>query len=236
MKKISCTMLLISLLMPGMFAQAGATETIKIAAIFAKTGVATKDNAPNFQGVSLAVEEINSQGGLLGRQLVVIELDNRSSLIDSKRAALKAVELDVAAVIGAAWSSHSLVIAPVLQQKKIPLQVKLANGDYEHLSHLKQIRKRLRTRYFLIEYDDDFQEAMENLDDWLISIEFTGEDGILYAFQTKDSDVSRGMIWMKFPETVQYLPVLWMLLSNPEEPQDAGSAGQGCIHQLGGRR
>jgi c-di-GMP-binding flagellar brake protein YcgR len=89
-----------------------------------------------------------------------------------------------------------------LQQKKVPLQVKLANGDYEHLSHLKEIRKRLRTRYFLIEYDDDFQKATENLDDWRLSIEFTGEDGILYAFQTKDSDVSRGMIWIKFPETV----------------------------------
>ena len=89
-----------------------------------------------------------------------------------------------------------------LQQKKIPLQVKLANGDYEHLSHLKEIRKRLRTHYFLIEYNDDFQEAAENLDDWLLNIEFTGEDGILYAFQTQDSDVSRGMIWIKFPETV----------------------------------
>jgi c-di-GMP-binding flagellar brake protein YcgR len=89
-----------------------------------------------------------------------------------------------------------------LQQKKVPLQVKLANGDYEHLSHLKEIRKRLRTRYFLIEYDDDFQKATENLDDWRLSIEFTGEDGILYAFQTKESDVSRGMIWIKFPETV----------------------------------
>ena len=114
-------MLLIFLVMLGIFAQAEATEAIKIAAIFAKTGVAAKDNAPNFQGISLAVEEINSQGGLLGRQLEVIELDNRSNLIVSKQAALKAVELDVAAVIGAAWSSHSLAIAPVLQQAEIPM-------------------------------------------------------------------------------------------------------------------
>jgi c-di-GMP-binding flagellar brake protein YcgR len=89
-----------------------------------------------------------------------------------------------------------------LQHKKIPLQVKLTNGDYEHLSHLKEIRKRLRTHYFLIEYDDDFQKATENLEDWLLSIEFTGEDGIMYEFQTKDSDVSRGMLWIKFPKTV----------------------------------
>ena len=89
-----------------------------------------------------------------------------------------------------------------LQHKKIPFQVKLTNGDYEHLSHLKEIRKRLRTHYFLIEYDDDFQKATENLEDWLLNIEFTGEDGIMYEFQTKDSDVSRGMIWIKFPKTV----------------------------------
>jgi c-di-GMP-binding flagellar brake protein YcgR len=89
-----------------------------------------------------------------------------------------------------------------LQHKKIPLQVKLTNGDYEHLSHLKEIRKRLRTHYFLIEYNDDFQKATENLEDWLLSIEFTGEDGIMYEFQTQDSEVSRGMIWIKFPKTV----------------------------------
>jgi branched-chain amino acid transport system substrate-binding protein len=96
-------------------------QPVKVAAIFAKTGVAAKDNAPNLQGVSFAVEEINSRGGLLGRQLVVIELDNRSSLIGSRQAALKAVELDVAGVIGAAWSSHSLAIAPVLQKAEVPM-------------------------------------------------------------------------------------------------------------------
>jgi branched-chain amino acid transport system substrate-binding protein len=98
-----------------------AAEAVTIAAIFAKTGIAAKDNAPNFQGVSLAVEEINNQGGLLGRKLEVIELDNKSSFIGSKQAALKAAELDIIAVIGAAWSSHSLAIAPVLQQAQIPM-------------------------------------------------------------------------------------------------------------------
>ncbi len=121
MRKISCKILLISLLISGIFAMAEATETIKIAAIFAKTGIAAKDNAPNLEGVSFAVEEINGQGGLLGRQLEVIEQDNSSNSIGSKQAALKAAELDVAAVIGAAWSSHYLAIAPVLQQAQIPM-------------------------------------------------------------------------------------------------------------------
>ncbi len=89
-----------------------------------------------------------------------------------------------------------------LQQRKIPLNVKLTDGNYEHLSYLKEIRKRLRTHYFLIEYNEAFQKATENHDEWQLSIEFTGKDGIMYAFETNDSDVSREMIWIKFPETV----------------------------------
>ena len=89
-----------------------------------------------------------------------------------------------------------------LQKEKIPLEVKLTNGDYEHLSRLKEIRKRLRTHYFLIEYNEDFLKAIEDLDEWHLRIEFTGYDGIKYAFQTSGNDMSRGMIWIKFPETV----------------------------------
>jgi c-di-GMP-binding flagellar brake protein YcgR len=89
-----------------------------------------------------------------------------------------------------------------LQQKKTPLRVKLANGDCEHLSHLKQIRKRLRTHYFLIDYNEDFQAAARELEELHLNIEFTGEDGIPYAFHTKDRDVSRDVIWLKFPESI----------------------------------
>lgn len=89
-----------------------------------------------------------------------------------------------------------------LQQDKIPLQVKLTHGGYEHISHLKEIRKRLRTHYFLIDYNEDFQKATADLDDWRLKIEFTAKDGIMYAFQTANCDVSGGVIWIKFPETV----------------------------------
>ena len=59
-----------------------------------------------------------------------------------------------------------------LQKEKIPLKVQLANGDYEHLSHLKEIQKRLRTHYFLIEYRDDFQKVIEGLEEWDLRFEF----------------------------------------------------------------
>ncbi len=66
-----------------------AAEPVKIAAIFAKTGIAATHNAPHIQLVELAVEEINNQGGLLGRPIELIIIDNKSSPIGSSIAAKK---------------------------------------------------------------------------------------------------------------------------------------------------
>jgi branched-chain amino acid transport system substrate-binding protein len=96
-------------------------QPVKIAAIFAKTGIAVTNNAPHIQVSELAVDQINSQGGVLGRPVELIVLDNKSSPIGANLAAKKAVDLQVTAVIGGAWSSHSLQMAPVLQKAKIPM-------------------------------------------------------------------------------------------------------------------
>ena len=106
----------------GMFSlPAIASEPVKIAAIFATTGIAAEDNAPFLQMTQLAVEEINSHGGLHRRPVELIILDNKSTSIGSAQAAKEAVQLQVAAVIGAIWSSHSLAVAPILQQEGIPM-------------------------------------------------------------------------------------------------------------------
>ena len=121
MRKISYKVLLISLLIPGIFTAAEATEPIKIAAIFAKTGIAAVQNASYIQMVELAVEELNSQGGVLGVPVELIVLDNKSTPIGSTLAAKEAVRLQVTAVVGSGLSSHSLAVAPVLQQEGIPM-------------------------------------------------------------------------------------------------------------------
>ena len=89
-----------------------------------------------------------------------------------------------------------------LKKEKIPIKVKLVNGDYEHLSQLKDLRKRLRTHYFLIDFNDRFHKATEDLEDWRLHFEFTGQDGILYAFESGKNDASRGTNWLKLPEVV----------------------------------
>ena len=96
-------------------------DTIKIASIFSHTGKAAKHNRPSIQGVRFAVQEINKSGGILQKQLQLVEIDNFSSSIGSKLAARKAVKTNMTAIIGAAWSSHSLQVAKIAQANKIPM-------------------------------------------------------------------------------------------------------------------
>ena len=98
-----------------------AAERVKVAAIFSKTGKAALGNLPALNGIRFAVKEINQQGGLLGKQLELIEFDNHSTAIGSKLAAKKAVKANVIIVFGALWSSHSLAMAPILQAARIPM-------------------------------------------------------------------------------------------------------------------
>jgi len=112
-------------------------ESIKIAVVFARTGIASLEGLDFFLANYLAVENINNRGGILGRPLEVVDLDNKSSALGAKAAAQKAVELNVTAVIGAEWSTYSLAMAAVLQEACIPMITPLSTnpkitqtGDY----------------------------------------------------------------------------------------------------------
>ena len=103
------------------FPAVAAADEIKVAAILAKTGEAAEDNLELFEAFRFAVNEVNSKGGLLGKKIKLLEYDNHSTPIQSKLAAKQAVKDGVVAVLGASWSSHSLAMAPYLQQMKVPM-------------------------------------------------------------------------------------------------------------------
>jgi len=96
-------------------------NSILIASIFAHTGLASEENSPNYLMTRLAAKAVNEKGGVLGRQIKLIEIDNQSTAIGSYQAAKKAVEMRVSAVVGPSWSSHAMVMAPVLQLAGIPM-------------------------------------------------------------------------------------------------------------------
>ncbi len=95
--------------------------TIKIAAIYSLTGAAATSNAPSVLGVKSAVKKLNEQGGLLGKKIELLAIDNQSSPIGSNVAAEKAARLGAIAIIGCNWSSHSLAVAKVAQREGIPM-------------------------------------------------------------------------------------------------------------------
>jgi branched-chain amino acid transport system substrate-binding protein len=98
-----------------------AAEKIKVASIFAKSGAATVGNQSAIDGIRFAVQELNGNGGVRGKQIQIVEIDNQSTALGSKQAAEKAVEEGVVIVFGANWSSHSIAMAPVLQKARIPM-------------------------------------------------------------------------------------------------------------------
>ncbi|MBU1565501.1 MAG: ABC transporter substrate-binding protein [Proteobacteria bacterium] len=114
----SCFIIVFCLLL-GRISQA--SETIKVAAIFAKSGDAKTADAMIFSGLHFAVAEINNKGGLLGKTVKLIEIDNKSTALGSKAAAEKAVKEGAIAVIGGSRSSQALAMAPVLQAAHIPM-------------------------------------------------------------------------------------------------------------------
>lgn len=98
-----------------------AADSVKVAAIFSLSGIAAEHNAPMLRMAKLAVDSVNQNGGILGRQLELVVIDNKSTPIGSAQAAQNAADMDVTAVIGAHWSSHSLAMAPILQKAGIPM-------------------------------------------------------------------------------------------------------------------
>jgi branched-chain amino acid transport system substrate-binding protein len=103
-----------------------ASDPILIASLFSFSGTASATNYPSIQAVRWAVNEINSKGGINGRRLRLLELDNASTPIGSKLATEKAAAANAAAIIGPAYSSHCIAAARVAQQHGIPLVTNIA--------------------------------------------------------------------------------------------------------------
>lgn len=119
MKVLSIISIMVFLIVSPASAHAG--ETIRIASIFGATGPSASGNKATIEGIRFAVQEVNQSGGLLGKQIELLEFDNRSSVLYSKLTAQKAIKSGVIAVFGANWSSNSLAMAPVFQAAGIPM-------------------------------------------------------------------------------------------------------------------
>ena len=104
-------------------ATAGPAENpIRIGEYASLTGKEAAFGQSSHKGTTLAVEELNATGGVLGRKLELITEDNQSKAGESATIAKKLISRDkVIALLGEVASMRSLEAAPIAQQAKIPM-------------------------------------------------------------------------------------------------------------------
>jgi branched-chain amino acid transport system substrate-binding protein len=109
-------------------APAMAQEPILIGVSTAQTGPAAVAAEWELWGVNLALEEINAAGGVLGRPLKVLVMDNKCNPSEAVNVANKLIESKVVAIEGAHCSSGHLASMKIIQDAKIPMITGIASN------------------------------------------------------------------------------------------------------------
>jgi branched-chain amino acid transport system substrate-binding protein len=105
-----------------------AADPIKIGSVVSATGPAALLGDPEAKTLKLYVEDLNKNGGILGRQVELVLYDDAGDANKARTFATRLVEEDkVAAVVGGTSTGSTLAMAPVFEEAKIPM-ISLAGG------------------------------------------------------------------------------------------------------------
>lgn len=99
----------------------GGGDTIKVGEFASLTGSEANFGQSSHKGTALAVGEINSKGGVLGKKIDLITEDDLSKQGESATIVKKLISRDdVVAILGEVASGRSLEAARICQENKIP--------------------------------------------------------------------------------------------------------------------
>ena len=98
------------------------SDIIKIGEVGSMTGNEATFGMSTHQGIELAVKLINEGGGIKGKKVQVIALDDQGKPDEAATAVTKLITQNgVSAILGEVASGRSIAMAPVAQQYKIPM-------------------------------------------------------------------------------------------------------------------
>lgn len=113
-----------------MASPAFAADPIKIGVSQPLTGPVAAAGNYVANGARLAAEHINSQGGVLGRQLELVIEDNKSNPREAVNSAEKLILRDKVPVLMGAWgSTFTLATMPKLEEYGVPMVVETASSS-----------------------------------------------------------------------------------------------------------
>ncbi len=104
------------------FNSARAADTILIGEVGSMTGSEATFGTSTHNGIMLAVKEINAAGGIKGKKVEIISLDDQGKPDEAATAVTKLITQNkVQAILGEVASSRSLAMAPIAQKYKVPM-------------------------------------------------------------------------------------------------------------------
>ena len=131
---------------PGQGSQPANPEPLKIGVLAPATGPFASGGAAMVQSLRLAAEELNRQGGVLGRQVVLVTADSQGKADVARTEALRLIERDkVWALIGAyltestagameaAADQKVILVVPVAASNEITAKVAENYARYRHV-------------------------------------------------------------------------------------------------------
>ncbi len=109
-------------------------ETIKVGALYPLTGYASLYGEGELMGVRMAVDEINSNGGVNGLEIELIVEDYQSKTSEIPKLYNKLIDIDdVVAVIGPTWTAFVEPGIEVFNSKKVPTIMTSGDAKYSTL-------------------------------------------------------------------------------------------------------
>ncbi len=113
-------LVLAALVAGGLASSATASDTVKIANVIELTGGGATVGTNWRDAVTLAVEEINAHGGILGHQIELENYDTQTNAQNSRAMVQKALDNDSYVVLGPIYSSSTKVNMILTQRAEVP--------------------------------------------------------------------------------------------------------------------
>jgi len=102
---------------------AGQSNPIILGAAFNLTGALSSLDAPASRGAALAVREVNSLGGVLGRPLKLVTVDTATDLSKVPAAAKTLIQAGASALLGYTDTDPVLAFSPLSEAAGLPFVV-----------------------------------------------------------------------------------------------------------------
>ena len=131
-------------------------DTIKVGVNYELTGAVASYGVDLNDGLQMALEEINDAGGILGKELEIMTMDNKSSDTESANVSARLARDGAVVLLGPATSGNTKAAIPAANENKIPLISASATADDITLDAQGNVRPYI----FKTCFSDSFQGVM----------------------------------------------------------------------------